>query len=61
MDDNIQSSVVLVNDIDPPTVCVICLANSCNAALECTHHFHSRCIEEWIGAHKNCPICRAAA
>jgi len=25
----------------------------------CTHHFHKKCIQEWLKEHKECPYCRA--
>lgn len=42
--------------------CPICLetyeTDSSVVTLECSHHFHSRCIATWFEAHSTCPVCR---
>ena len=42
-------------------VCAICfedLDGSLNCELECTHTFHSVCLQKWLCENRTCPICR---
>ncbi|KAA8490872.1 E3 ubiquitin protein ligase RIE1 [Porphyridium purpureum] len=43
--------------------CVICLSAYADAErlkiLPCRHHFHSKCIDEWLCVDKSCPLCKA--
>jgi hypothetical protein len=42
-------------------VCCICtesFQNSNQIILSCSHHFHMKCIFEWFGTNKSCPLCR---
>lgn len=45
-------------DID----CSICInkvyKNRIVTVLECKHIFHKKCIKEWLGSSKTCPMCR---
>ncbi|EOA36716.1 hypothetical protein CARUB_v10012348mg [Capsella rubella] len=42
--------------------CAICLEEWCKgdvaAEMPCKHKFHSKCVEEWLGRHATCPMCR---
>jgi hypothetical protein len=43
--------------------CPICLENGKMIVFPCKHHFHRKCIEQWIDSHHsaqkvNCPLCR---
>ena len=42
--------------------CAICLTTFENGetlrVLPCQHPFHSECIDQWLGAHRTCPMCR---
>ena len=42
--------------------CCICLAKYKDKEevrkLPCSHKFHSKCVEEWLGRHATCPMCR---
>mmetsp|Transcript_2171 Transcript_2171/g.5874 ORF Transcript_2171/g.5874 Transcript_2171/m.5874 type:complete len:354 (-) Transcript_2171:1370-2431(-) len=42
--------------------CVICLSNYTSgelvSTLPCNHHFHKKCIEEWLAVDKSCPLCK---
>lgn len=41
--------------------CSICFSNMSQGSsrqLECTHTFHTRCIERWKRTSRTCPICR---
>ncbi|KAJ4731432.1 RING/U-box superfamily protein [Rhynchospora pubera] len=45
------------------TDCTVCLekfneGESLRLLPECTHAFHVDCIDKWLEAHSNCPICR---
>lgn len=40
--------------------CVICMDRKAEVILPCSHTYCEKCIDEWQGNHKNCPICRAA-
>jgi len=45
------------------TTCPICIEefkeNEYYRTLECTHHFHKRCIDKWFRKdHSDCPMCR---
>jgi hypothetical protein len=50
---------VLNNLITADLECSICQQLLLNpTTLQCSHNFCSVCIQSWIPAHKNCPICR---
>ncbi|XP_073159248.1 E3 ubiquitin-protein ligase BIG BROTHER-like [Henckelia pumila] len=42
--------------------CVICCAEYKTGAglttLPCAHHYHSDCINRWLGMNKHCPVCQ---
>ncbi|KAG2297903.1 hypothetical protein Bca4012_009091 [Brassica carinata] len=42
--------------------CPICLEEwvegDVAAEMPCKHEFHSKCVEEWLGRHATCPLCR---
>jgi len=42
--------------------CAICLTAFENGEtlriLPCQHPFHTHCIDQWLGAHRTCPMCR---
>ncbi|CAA7031179.1 unnamed protein product [Microthlaspi erraticum] len=42
--------------------CPICLeewsGGDVAAEMPCKHRFHSKCVEEWLGIHATCPLCR---
>lgn len=42
--------------------CAICLTTFENGetlrVLPCQHSFHTQCIDQWLGAHRTCPMCR---
>ncbi|KAL1202597.1 E3 ubiquitin-protein ligase MPSR1 [Cardamine amara subsp. amara] len=42
--------------------CAICLEEwskgDVAAEMPCEHKFHSKCVEEWLGMHATCPLCR---
>lgn len=43
--------------------CVVCLAlfeesDSLTLLPQCTHAFHTECIDEWFKSHSTCPLCR---
>uniref|UniRef100_M4EDI9 RING-type E3 ubiquitin transferase n=1 Tax=Brassica campestris TaxID=3711 RepID=M4EDI9_BRACM len=42
--------------------CSICLEEwsegDVAAEMPCKHEFHSKCVEEWLGRHATCPLCR---
>ena len=45
--------------------CSICLENGKMIVFPCKHHFHRKCIEQWMNCHHpvqdtNCPLCRKA-
>ncbi|XP_058742631.1 RING-H2 finger protein ATL5-like [Vicia villosa] len=44
--------------------CAICLSeytdgDECRMLPNCSHVFHSQCIDEWFTSQSNCPLCRA--
>ncbi|KAG9138515.1 hypothetical protein Leryth_012791 [Lithospermum erythrorhizon] len=46
------------------TDCSVCLSEfeddeSLRLLPKCSHAFHIHCIDTWLRAHKNCPLCRA--
>ncbi|CAH8252275.1 unnamed protein product [Arabidopsis lyrata] len=42
--------------------CAICLEEwskgDVATEMPCKHKFHSKCVEEWLGMHATCPMCR---
>ncbi|OWM90488.1 RING-H2 finger protein ATL64-like [Punica granatum] len=49
----------------PAVECTVCLesfrpGDSCRLLPNCTHSFHSHCIDSWLLKTPVCPICRAA-
>ncbi|KAL8595439.1 hypothetical protein ACOMHN_024138 [Nucella lapillus] len=42
--------------------CQICLLDledgDCLRSIPCRHHFHSRCLDEWLKRKATCPSCR---
>eukprot|EP00871_Galdieria_phlegrea_P005662 jgi/Galph1/6097/GphlegSOOS_G4733.1 len=42
--------------------CVICLSDYIEGDmirhLPCKHHFHKKCIDEWLALDKSCPLCK---
>ncbi|KAJ4915722.1 RING/U-box superfamily protein [Raphanus sativus] len=42
--------------------CPVCLEEwsegDVAAEMPCKHVFHSKCVEEWLGRHATCPLCR---
>lgn len=47
---------------DDEATCVICLCEYVTGELvtflPCRHHFHQRCINEWLVTDKSCPLCK---
>ena len=46
---------------EEPVTCTICLENISETdknTLVCNHSFHDICINRWLAANTNCPICR---
>lgn len=54
--------VVIGEDKEKGGSCAICLEEwsegDVAAEMPCKHKFHSRCVEEWLGIHATCPLCR---
>ena len=48
---------------EEPSTCVVCQAGMVAGervrTLPCRHQYHTECIDEWLGAHKTCPVCKA--
>jgi len=44
------------------TSCVICLTDYIDGDmirhLPCKHHYHKKCIDEWLALDKSCPLCK---
>lgn len=56
-----SSSAVSHNDLHD---CAICLSeytegDECRMLPNCSHVFHSQCIDRWFASQSNCPLCRA--
>ncbi|XP_050228869.1 RING-H2 finger protein ATL7-like [Mercurialis annua] len=52
-------------DDDQISECVICLGDleegdSVRLLPSCGHIFHVPCIDDWLAAHANCPVCRSS-
>lgn len=42
-----------------PPECPICMTEMIVCCeLQCKHHFHKECIENWVKTHNTCPMCR---
>lgn len=67
-----NSKPTIINKNDPSdfieidnnsTTCAICMEDyeqECNVIyLECHHHFHKICCQEWLKINKSCALCRA--
>ncbi|CAH2037786.1 unnamed protein product [Thlaspi arvense] len=54
--------VVIGEDKERGGSCAICLEEwsegDVAAEMPCKHKFHSKCVEEWLGVHATCPLCR---
>ncbi|XP_010458905.1 PREDICTED: E3 ubiquitin-protein ligase RDUF1-like [Camelina sativa] len=54
--------VVIGEDNKGKGSCAICLEEwskgDVAAEMPCKHRFHSKCVEEWLGMHATCPMCR---
>ncbi|CAN7040882.1 unnamed protein product [Brassica oleracea var. botrytis] len=54
--------VVIGKDEEKRGSCPICLdewsEGDVAAEMPCKHRFHSKCVEEWLGRHATCPLCR---
>ena len=54
--------VVIGKDEERRGSCPICLEEwsegDVAAEMPCKHRFHSKCVEEWLGRHATCPLCR---
>ncbi|KAJ0253388.1 RING-type domain-containing protein [Hirschfeldia incana] len=54
--------VVIGGDKEAEGGCPICLEEwsegDVAAVMPCEHKFHSKCVEEWLGMHATCPLCR---
>ncbi|KFK43661.1 hypothetical protein AALP_AA1G156600 [Arabis alpina] len=54
--------VVIGEDKENGGSCPICLdewsKGDVAAEMPCKHKFHSKCVEEWLGKHATCPLCR---
>lgn len=66
LDPEIVASLPFIQYKDLPEEldCSVCLAafdaNDCLRLLpECSHAFHSDCIDAWFRSHNTCPLCRA--
>ena len=48
---------------EEPSTCVVCQAGMVVGerarTLPCRHQYHTECIDQWLGAHKTCPVCKA--
>ncbi|KHN68867.1 hypothetical protein M896_120890 [Ordospora colligata OC4] len=53
-------SVSHATDEQESVICSVCLDATVDkfVFLTCGHRFHSKCIEMWLQARKNCPYCR---
>ncbi|KAJ3068680.1 hypothetical protein HDU98_008195 [Podochytrium sp. JEL0797] len=49
---------------DDDAICVICLTLYADGdgikRLDCKHHFHVDCVDEWLRLNKTCPLCKKA-
>lgn len=59
----LNSSDVISISTDSIT-CSICLDNyrhNCSVRyLQCNHHYHKHCCDEWLKINRSCPVCRAS-
>ncbi|UJR22632.1 hypothetical protein I4U23_025673 [Adineta vaga] len=48
-------------NLDDETTCSICLEtfndNEILRRLQCSHYYHTTCIDPWLLAHRSCPLC----
>jgi hypothetical protein len=60
-----QFSAIKESNDDADPTCPVCLgdftASESLRVLECSHHFHPACLDEWLVRNNSCPTCRRAA
>lgn len=38
--------------------CIVCMDDTTQVVLPCTHGFCAKCSETWFNHHRDCPVCR---
>ncbi|KAL1548730.1 hypothetical protein AAHA92_16924 [Salvia divinorum] len=61
--EHIRSKAVRDHAVDGDGVCVVCqdnlvVENRKIARLDCGHHYHQRCITNWLNVKNTCPLCQ---
>ena len=57
----VESSVISVSPPSPSVICSICqdtISNDACQIRQCGHHYHRRCLSDWLSVSVRCPICR---
>ena len=50
---------IVVNPINCPETCSICLLPDVNCKTDCNHLFHRNCLQQWAEVNNVCPYCRS--
>ncbi|KAL8500555.1 hypothetical protein ACS0TY_020219 [Phlomoides rotata] len=61
--DRLPAAAIFDENTQSPPYCAICLndirgGDSYRKLAECSHSFHSDCIDVWLRSHPTCPLCR---
>lgn len=57
---DLENSIQIDADTTNCSICTEDYTNNCSIRyLQCKHHYHKYCCDEWLKINKSCPLCRA--